>query len=164
MADPATHHCYPLSAVHRVGQTFQRGVESGIFLGKTKTHDRRHRLLFIESRPRDSRDLVVGHDAHAERRVGLVKTQRRKVDREEVGALRPKNREADALQSLGETVAAPRQFLAHLIKIIRRLAEAKGDRRLKVWRGGEGEKLVHLRSDAQQRWRSANKADLPARQ
>src|SRR5258707_4652787 len=64
----------------------------------------------------------------------------------------------------GETVAAPRQLFTHLIKIIRRLAEAVGDRRLKIGRGGEGKKLVHFGSHAQQRRRRADKADLPARQ
>src|ERR1019366_2603303 len=155
---------YLLSTVYRVRQTLQRGVQSCILLGKTKTHDRRHRILFIECRHRDRRNLVVGHDALAERLVGLVETQRRKVDREEMGALRPKHREADILQSRSETVTAPRQLLAHLIKILRRLAKPVGDRDLKVGRGGECEKLVHLRSDAQQRRRSADKADLPARQ
>src|ERR1700724_3723421 len=67
-------------------------------------------------------------------------------------------------RSRGETVAAPRQLLAHLIEIIRRLAEAISDRRLQIGRGGEGEKLMHLGSDAEQRRRGADKADLPARQ
>ena len=64
----------------------------------------------------------------------------------------------------GETIAALRQILAHLMEIIVRLAEAVGDRDLKIGRGGEGEKLVHLRRDPQQRRRGADKADLPAGQ
>src|SRR5258707_15083449 len=152
------------SAVHRIGQALQRGVEGCSLLGETKTHDRRHGVLFIECRLRDRRYLVVGHDALAERLVGFAKPERGKVDREEIGALRAKNREADALQSRGEAVAAPRQLFAHLIEIIRRLAEAVGDRRLEIGGGGEGKKLVHLGSDAQQRRRRADKADLQARQ
>ena len=57
-----------------------------------------------------------------------------------------------------------RQILAHVEEIIVRLAEAVGDRRLQVGRGGEGEKLVHLGGDPQQRRRGADEADLPARQ
>ena len=121
-------------------------------------------ILLIERRYRNSRDLVVGHDAPAERLVGLVEAERRKVDREEIGALRAQHREADALQSLGQAVAAARQILAHLMKIIRRLAEAVGDRDLKIGRGREGEELVHLRGNAQQRRRGADEADLPAGQ
>ena len=134
------------------------------FLAKQKRTTDVTASCLVERRHRNRRDLVVGHDALAERLVGLVEAERRKIDGEEIGALRAKNREADALQSLGQAVAAARQILAHLMKIIRRLAEAVGDRDLKIGRGGEGEKLVHLRGDAQQRRRGADKADLPAGQ
>ena len=100
----------------------------------------------------------------AERLVGLVETERRQVDGEEIGALRPQHRKADALQPLGQTVAAARQLLAHVEEIVVRLAEPIGDRGLKIGRGGEGEKLVHLGRDPQQRRRGADKADLPAGQ
>src|SRR5216684_8985172 len=39
-----------------------------------------------------------------------------------------------------------------------------GERSTEIGRGGEGKKLVHLGSHAQQRRRRADKADLPARQ
>src|SRR5260370_38167627 len=85
------------SAVHRVRQALQRGVEGCILLGEAKTHDRRHGILLIEGRDRDRRDLVVGHDALAESLVGFVKPERGKAYGEEIGALRPKDREADTL-------------------------------------------------------------------
>src|SRR5476649_2195521 len=140
---------YLLSAMHRIGKALERGVEGCILLGETKPHDRRHRVFFIERRHRYRRHLVVGHDALAEGFVGLVKTERREVDGKEIGALRPKNRETDTLQSPGETIPASRQFRPHLMKIFGRLAEAIGDRDLKIVRGREGEKLMYLRGDAQ---------------
>src|ERR1700722_1321541 len=113
-----------LSSMHRVRQALQRGVEGCVLLGKTKAHHRRHGILFIESRHRDRRYLVIGHDALAERFVGLVEPERRKIDREEISALRFQYRKADAFQPLRETVAASRQILAHVVKIVCRLAEA----------------------------------------
>src|SRR6266480_1016147 len=101
---------YLLSAMHRVRQALQRDIEGCILLGKTETHHRRHRILFIKGGHRDRRDLVVGDDALAERLVVLVEAERRKVHGEEIRALRAKHREADALQPPGETVAAARQF------------------------------------------------------
>src|ERR1700730_11601354 len=87
-----------LSPVHRVGQTLQRGVEGCILLGEAETHHRGHGILLVKGRHRDRRDLVIVYDTLAERLIGLVETERRKVDGEEVGALRAKHREADALQ------------------------------------------------------------------
>ena len=96
---PAAHLAQPLTAMHRVRQTLQRGVEGCILLGETEPHHRGHRILLVEGRHRDRRHLVVGHDALAECLVGLVEPERRKVDGEEIGALRPQHREADALQA-----------------------------------------------------------------
>src|SRR5450755_897752 len=107
--------CYLLAAVHGVRQALQRGVERLVLLGKTEPHHRRHRIRLIKGRHRDRRDLVVGHDAPAERLVGLIETEWRQIDGEKIGALRPKNGKSDALQPRGETVTAARQFLAHLI-------------------------------------------------
>ena len=88
-----------LRRVHRVRQALQRGVERCVLLGETEPHHRGHRILLVERRHRDRRDLVVGDDALAERLVGLVEPERRQIDGEEIGALRLEHRKADALQS-----------------------------------------------------------------
>src|SRR3954469_15029768 len=111
----------PLAPMHRVVQALQRGVEGRILLGEAEAHHRGHGILFVERRYRNRRDFVIGDDAPAEGLVALVEAQRRKVDGEEIRALRAKNREADALQSPGEPVAASRQILAHLKEVFRRL-------------------------------------------
>src|SRR5947209_8224445 len=49
-----------------------------------------------------------------------------------------------------------------MMKIFGRLAESVGHRRLKVGSSGEGEKLMHLSGNPQQRRRRAHKADFPA--
>ena len=96
--------------------------------------------------------------------VGLVQPERRQIDGEEISALRFQHGKADALQPLGQAIPAPRQLLAHVVEILGRLVEAVGDGGLQVGRRGEGEKLVHLGGDPQQRRRGADEADLPSRQ
>src|SRR3954471_9974381 len=101
----------PLTAMHRVMQALQRGVEGRIPLREAEAHHRGHGILFVERRYRNRRDLVIGDDAPAEGLIALVKAGRRRVDGEEIRALRAQNREADALQSPGEPVTASRQIL-----------------------------------------------------
>ena len=65
--------------MHRVGQALQRAVERGIFLCETEMHDRGDRIPFIKRGNRDRRDLIVRHDTPAERLVGFIEAERRKV-------------------------------------------------------------------------------------
>ena len=104
-------HVQTLAAMHRVVQALQRGVERGVVLGEAEPHHRCHDILLIERRDRNRRDLVVVHDALAERLVGLVEPKRRKIDGQEVGPLGLQNGKSDALKTLRETIAAPRQKL-----------------------------------------------------
>ena len=152
------------AAMHRVRQALQRGIERCVLLGEAEPHHRGHRILLVEGRYRDRGDLVVVDDALAERLVGFVEPERRKIDREEIRPLRFQHGKADALQPLGQPVPAPRQILAHVVEIFSRLVEAIGHGGLQIGRRGEGQKLVHLRGHAQQRRRGADEADLPSRQ
>src|SRR6266487_4232566 len=95
---------YLLSAMHRVRQALQRDIEGCILLGKTETHHRRHRILFIKGAHRDRRDLVVGDDALAERLVVLVEAERRKVLGEDIRALHPQPRPAGRSPRTGRRV------------------------------------------------------------
>src|SRR5665213_1310612 len=85
--------------MHRVGQTLQRGIEGRVLFGETETHHRGHRIPFIERRYRDRRHLVVGDNAPAECLVGLVEAEWRKIDGQEISALRSQHGKAEAFQS-----------------------------------------------------------------
>ena len=53
-------------------EALQRLIDGGVTLGKTEADDRRHRIVFIESRNRDGGHLVFSHEALAESLVGFV--------------------------------------------------------------------------------------------
>src|SRR5437667_10107247 len=139
-----------LATVHRVRQPLQRAVEGGVLLGKTKSHDRGHRVIFVKRRNRYRRYFVVGDDAPAKRFVSFIEAKRRKVDGEEISPLGLQHRKSDVLEPGGETIPAPRQVFAHRHEIIVGFAEAVSHRDLKIWRRRESEELMHLRRHPQQ--------------
>src|SRR6185312_7558600 len=139
----------------------ERLVDNVVFLAEGEAHHRIGLAVLEEYRERDQRDLGFLYETLAKLCVGLI-GQAADAGGEEIGAFAGQDVKAETLQAGGELVALALQLLRQVQGEVDAVLQTPGDAKLERGGRGEGDELVRLAYDLDQRARARDPADLPA--